>query len=178
MKKRVNGAWVDCYYGYYNENAVDSILNNCSVSITEPHPDIDESGVGRVNFDALRAVETGYKLREAGLIYVKDVSITTPLTYENIGKDGIAKNSMGTGSGTKIYHLTDPNGKGARAVAYAVATDGTYVVRIYSQEARATYQQLKDEEEQGIVVSHLYSGPPNVLFTPKVEKVRVNGEWV
>ena len=178
MKKRVNGAWVDCYYGYYNENAVDNILNNCSVSITEPIPTVNASGVGRVTVLGTRAVEEGYTIEETGFIYVKDTSVETALTLENVGKDGIAKNLADTTSGSKTLNITDPEGKGARVVTYAVVSDGDYVVQIYSQEAKATYQQLKDEQEQGITVSHLYPGPPNVLFTPKVEKVRVNGEWV
>ena len=178
MKKRVNGSWVDCYYGYYNESAADDIMANSSISITEPIPTLNASGVGRVTVTASRAVEDGYTLVEAGLIYVKDISSTTPLVLENVGKDGIIKSLAGTTTGSKTLNLTDPDGKGSRVVSYAVATDGDYVIQIYSKEAKATYQELKDEEEQGITVSHLYTGPDNVLFTPKVEKVRANGEWV
>lgn len=221
MKKRVNGVWVNCYYGLYKDNAstlensktipiysngsnltdysfegqcsqastpnpqnpveveefggyisqsaIDNILTNCSVSITEPIPTVNASGVGRVTATCSRTVNTGYTLLEAGIIYVKDMSITTPLVLENVGKDGIAKSLAGTTTGSKTIHLTDLEGKGARIVSYAVATDGTYVVQIYSQEAKATYQELKDEQEQGITVSHLYNGPDNVTHVGKYQ---------
>lgn len=182
MKKRVNGAWVDCYYGYYNEGAVDNILANTTLTITDPTPTVTASGVGRVTVTATRGVpeDSGLTIKETGFIYVKDASNTDALTLENANDAScvVTKILAGTTNGSKTAHFKDPEGKGVRVVAFAVVTDGTYKITIYTEEVKATYQELKDEQEQGIVVSHLYPGPANVLFTPKVEKVRVNGEWV
>lgn len=153
---------VECFGDYISQSAIDNILNNCSVSITEPIPTVNSKGIGRVTVTASRAVEEGYTIEETGLIYVKDTSVETALTLENVGKDGIAKNLANPTTGSKRLDITDPDGKGARVVAYAIVTDGTYVIQIYSQEAKATYQELKDEQEQGITVSHLYPAPDNI----------------
>lgn len=153
---------VECFGDYISQSAIDNILNNCSVSISEPYPTVNKSGVGRVTVVGARAVEDGYTIEETGFIYVKDTSVETALTLENVGKDGIAKNLAGTTSGSKKLDITDPDGKGARVVAYAIVTDGTYKITIYTEEAKATYQELKDEQEQGTTVSHLYPAPDNV----------------
>lgn len=156
---------VEEFGDYISQAVIDNILTNTTLTITEPTPTVNKTtGVGRVTVTATRGVpeDSGLTIVETGFIYVKDTSVTTALTLENVGKDGIAKNIANPTTGSKTLDITDPKGKGARVVPYAVATDGDYVVQIYSQEAKATYQELKDEQEQGTTVSHLYPAPDNV----------------
>ena len=138
------------------------VRSELGVSITEPYPTVNASGVGRVTVVKSISWETELTIVETGLIYVKDISNTDELILENVGTHGIDKRVSLEDTREHTLNLTDPDGNGARTVGYAIVTDGTHETTLYTEEAKATYQQLVDEPGQ----SHLYPGPDDVGGIP------------
>lgn len=138
------------------------VQSELEFSITEPYPTVNSSEVGRVSVVKTISWETELTIVETGLIYVKDISNTDELILENVGIHGIDKKVSPEDTHEHTLNVTDPDGNGVRIVGYAIVTDGAYETTLYSEEAKATYQQLVDEPEQ----SHLYPGPDNVGNIP------------
>jgi hypothetical protein len=134
------------------------VRTEIGLSVTQPYPTVNSQGVGRVSMEKTMSWETELTIKEAGFIYVKDITNTDELILENVGKNGITKRETPAGDNPHTLNLTDPDGNGARLVGYAVVTDGIYETVLYTEEGKATYQQLVDEPG----ISHLYPGPDDV----------------
>lgn len=112
----------------------------------DPVATVNAKGVGRVTVTATREVEDGFTIEEAGFIYVKDASDDVELTLDTVGKGDVKKYVVTNTNGSFTLHITDPDNKGARAVAYITVSKGDNSETIYTNEVKTSYNELKMDE--------------------------------